>query len=277
MCVNVDDFQYTVSTEHIVIDRYIGENPNPVVPAMIDGLPVKELGKYSFAGTDIVCITIPEGVESIEENAFGVCESLTDVTLPSSLKRLGSAVFQGCELLKTIKISGSSQNYSVVDGILYDTQQKALVLCPPGLNCERIQVMPRTKIISNAAFFQNRSLKQVELPLSLVRIEANAFLFTDDLSFVSIPPSVTSIDESAFIIGPLVLLGKQFKLYCFKVSYGYQYATKQGIPVETLYAYVTDSVSAEKEESQDRECTEQITDKTIVKPEKKSFWKKIFG
>lgn len=54
MCVNMDDFQYTVSADHIVINRYIGDTPNPVVPAMIDGFPVKELGKYSFAGTDIV-------------------------------------------------------------------------------------------------------------------------------------------------------------------------------------------------------------------------------
>ncbi len=61
MCVNVGDFQYTVSADHFVIARYIGEAPNPVILAMIDGIPVKELGKYSFAGTDIACITIPEG------------------------------------------------------------------------------------------------------------------------------------------------------------------------------------------------------------------------
>lgn len=279
MCTNIDDFQYQVSADHIVIAHYIGEEPAPVIPAVIDGLPVKELGAYSFARTEIECINIPEGIEHIGTNAFGMCKMLTDVRLPASLKQIDEAVFQGCELLKTIKISDDSTKYAVADGILYDTQQNALVLCPPGLNCERVQVMPGTKIISNAAFFENRNLKQVELPLSLVRIEANAFLFTDTLPFVSIPPSVNSIDESAFLLGPPQMCGKLFKLYCFKDSYGYQYAIERGIPVETLYGYVTDSVPIRiKKTSHDMQSSaENTTEKPDPKPEKKSFWKRLFG
>lgn len=73
----------------------IGEEPAPVIPAVIDGLPVKELGVYSFAGTEIECISIPEGIENIGTNAFGMCE-----------------------LLKTIQIGDGSTKYSVIDGIL---------------------------------------------------------------------------------------------------------------------------------------------------------------
>lgn len=196
MCTNIDDFQYQVSADHMAIARYIGEEPDPVIPAVIDGIPVKELGDYSFAGTEIECISIPEGIEHIGKNAFGMCE-----------------------LLKTIQTGDGSIKYSVVDGILYDMQQNALVLCPPGLNYERVQVMSGTTVIANAAFFQNTNLKQVELPLSLVRIEANAFLFTDNLPFVSIPLSVKSIDESAFLPGSPQMRGKQFRLYCFKDSF----------------------------------------------------------
>lgn len=240
MCADIKDFQYSVSVDSIVITRYIGGSLKPAIPTRIDGLPVKELGAQSFAGTDIACITVPEGIEHIGKNAFGMCESLTDVTLPMSLNQLDCGVFQGCEHLKTIKISDGNAKYAVDDGILYDTQQSALILCPPGLNRDFVKVKPGTKIISNAAFYQNRSLTQIILPPSLVRIESSSFLFTDNLPYVSIPPSVNRIDKDAFLIGPLHMCGKRFKLLCFKDSYAYQYAAEQGIPAEALYAYITD-------------------------------------
>lgn len=44
---------------------------------------------------------IPEGITSIEENAFEGCTNLTTVILPGSLKHIGRNAFVDCKSLKT--------------------------------------------------------------------------------------------------------------------------------------------------------------------------------
>ena len=50
---------------------------------------------------DIKEIIIPEGITSIEENAFEGCTNLTTVILPGSLKHIGRNAFVNCKSLKT--------------------------------------------------------------------------------------------------------------------------------------------------------------------------------
>ena len=50
---------------------------------------------------DIKEIIIPEGITSIDENAFEGCTNLTTVILPGSLKHIGRNAFVDCKSLKT--------------------------------------------------------------------------------------------------------------------------------------------------------------------------------
>ena len=50
---------------------------------------------------DIKEVIIPEGITSIEENAFEGCTNLTTVILPGSLKHIGRNAFVDCKSLKT--------------------------------------------------------------------------------------------------------------------------------------------------------------------------------
>ncbi len=49
-------------------------------------------------------IVLPEGVETIESEAFSGCTALEKVTLPKSLKTIGSLAFSGCTALKELSI-----------------------------------------------------------------------------------------------------------------------------------------------------------------------------
>ena len=50
-------------------------------------------------------VTIPEGVQSIgDRGAFWGCNSLTSLTLPSSLQSIGDSAFYGCDSLSTLYI-----------------------------------------------------------------------------------------------------------------------------------------------------------------------------
>jgi hypothetical protein len=49
-------------------------------------------------------IVVPEGVETLDVDAFGGCRGLQSVTLPSTLKRINRGVFWKCYALKEISI-----------------------------------------------------------------------------------------------------------------------------------------------------------------------------
>ena len=55
---------------------------------------VKEIGTGAFAGSKIKSIVIPEGVTSIDANAFCGCENLTKVTIPKSVTHISETAFE---------------------------------------------------------------------------------------------------------------------------------------------------------------------------------------
>ena len=66
---------------------------------------VKVIAASAFSSTKnniIKILTIPEGVNTIGENAFSGCTGLTELTLPSSLTEIGAGAFCNSVTLKTI-------------------------------------------------------------------------------------------------------------------------------------------------------------------------------
>ena len=235
------DYLFEVNSDHqIEIERYIGSDETAVIPDHIDGLPVTVIKEHAFAATDIAEAVVPAGVEIIDSEAFAVCESLRRVILPGSLLRLGRGVFKGSEDLKDIVFSDENARYSVDDGVLFDKSERALVLCPPGLELKKYTVPMGIETISADAFFANRTLEYVKLPLTLKSIEADAFLFTDSMRFIELPPSLESIAPGCFLVGTGPFAEKYFEIYAFPNTPGYRYALENKITVHPLLAIVTD-------------------------------------
>ena len=61
-----DGFRFRPSLDHLVIRSYTGNDTDVIVPASIDGIPVKGIGQYTFSrnGT-IESVTFSEGIETI--------------------------------------------------------------------------------------------------------------------------------------------------------------------------------------------------------------------
>ncbi len=235
------DFRYTVTeAEEVVILRYTGEDPFPVIPESIDGKPVKILGENSFLAAPVERITVPEGVERIEKNAFAACDELREVILPGSLSCLGPGVFQGSEQLETVTVSENNRVFETEEGILYNPGEKKLVFSPPGLELTDFMVPFGIRTIGDCAFYANRKLERVTLPPTLRRIETGAFLFTSAMKIISLPPYLEEIESGVFLVGSGAFAEKAFMIYAFPDTVGYRYAQENGIMVSPLYAIVTD-------------------------------------
>lgn len=106
-------FDYEKTSSEVTITGYTGptgENVDVVIPSVIDGLPVTQIGsntvaqhganmvRYSIFGAPdsakIRSLTIPEGVLVLKENAFRTLKVSEPLRLPSSLERLESGCFE---------------------------------------------------------------------------------------------------------------------------------------------------------------------------------------
>jgi hypothetical protein len=81
----------------IVKYNYGDYQPDVVIPAQLEGHPVRKIGPGTFKYDNINSVRIPDGVKSIGEYAFQYC-GLKDVTIPGSVTRIEERAFYHCGL-----------------------------------------------------------------------------------------------------------------------------------------------------------------------------------
>lgn len=98
-------FEYTVDNGSVSVTAYTGADVDVIVPNTIEGLPVASIGPSAFLmRTNLIRVTLPEGVTNIGSYAFSGCTGLTNVTIPDSVVELGRQAFEGCAGLTRVTI-----------------------------------------------------------------------------------------------------------------------------------------------------------------------------
>src|SRR5512145_1057958 len=93
-------FNYTTDGGTITITGYTGPGGAVVIPATINGLPVRRIGDNAFAyENSLSSVTIPSSVTSIGDYAFESCTSLTSVTIGNGVTSIGMGAFRNCTSL----------------------------------------------------------------------------------------------------------------------------------------------------------------------------------
>ena len=177
------------------------------------------IGNNAFAGSGLESFIIPSGVVNVAQGAFSDCVNLGNVTIPASVKTIGTRVFSGCTSL-SLTLDASNSYFYEENGMIINGTNDTLVFIPSDVTGEI--VIPEGIIISDYAFegaygvtgislaysvatkinkyaFYNcASLEEVVLPETVTAIEQNAFDGCASLTSVNIPASVVSIGARAF-------------------------------------------------------------------------------
>lgn len=136
------------------------------------GNSITSIGNSVFDGClKLSEITIPEGVNSIADWAFNSCSTLTNVTISKSVKNIGPFAFYRCLKLSDITVDDNNNNYSSLDGNLYSKDRTKLFLYAVGKPDASFTVPDRVTTISNPAFVDATNLKSVTIPKSVTRID----------------------------------------------------------------------------------------------------------
>lgn len=188
------DFTFDATTG--TIKKYNGNDTVVVIPPTISGWPVTKIGEDAFQdNTTITSVTIPANVTEIGANAFAGCTNLTSVTYGGDWSNLtiqsGNPAVQDAANAPLFDFEFILNNTAVIVTNYKYNGAAADVTIP-----SRYQGKPVTTI-GHAAFF-NSAVTSVTIPDSVTSISDEAFINCPKLTNISIPNSVTYIGFSAF-------------------------------------------------------------------------------
>lgn len=162
---------------------------------------LKEIGADAFDGTDLVDVTLPDGLTTIGRWAFAQSDIIETVTIPASVSMIGEGAFCGDTGLRSIQVASGNKNFISRDGVLFSSDMKTLILYPEGKTGPSYSVPDGVTKINDYAFWQDTNargvLNKVNFPDTLKSIGEFAF-YDVNLSDVDIPQSVTEIGQNAF-------------------------------------------------------------------------------
>ena len=201
-------------------------------------------------GNNITSVEVLSGVTTIGRCAFYQCASLTDVTLPETLKSIDSMSFEYCSELGTISIPNGVEQIGPC-AFCYD-HKLTTVLLPGSVTdigyaafsgCDRLAgiildstsaysiyegalISPDGRLIS---LFVGNNHTDFTVPQWVTAIDNYAFLRCTSLAEIEIPESVKTIGESAFSS-----CNSQLTIRCWEATTAHQFALNHNIQYRIL-------------------------------------------
>ena len=163
-------------------------------------------------------VAIPPSVVSIGPGAFRGCSGLESIDIPAGVASIGVSAFAACGSLQAIRVAEGNAVYKSMGGAVYSVDGQTLLFWPGGVrqadipegvtavgedafaDCESLVsvTLPTTlRELGDGAFSGCDALETVDLPAGLTRL-GQAFSFCYGLTHLTIPASVTSLDDRAF-------------------------------------------------------------------------------
>lgn len=174
-------------TGYIVSDIGWAKDTEIIVPTVYRGKPVVEIGTAAFSGRrDVTAIKFQEGnsIKHIGKRAFGSCEKLLEIEIPTGVTVISQDAFSGCKNLKKVVLH---ENVTSIEWSAFS-------------GCESLSSITLPNSLEQLGHwaFSRSGLRYVAIPSSLTKVSQYAFHESRSLVSVTLPSSVTDIGRSAF-------------------------------------------------------------------------------
>ena len=182
----------------VTITKYTGTESTVILPSTINSWPVTKIGEAAFQdNTTITSVTIPDSVTEIGSNAFAGCTNLTSVNYEGDWSNL--TIQSGNPAVEDA--AKDAANEQLFD-FKFTPDNTAVIVTRYNGTAADVTIPSRYKgkpvtMIDHAAFF-NSVVTSVTIPDSVTSIGDDAFVNCPQLTNISIPNSVTYIGFSAF-------------------------------------------------------------------------------
>ena len=182
----------------VAITDYTGSAQILEIPSEINGNAVVEVSYNAFEECDtLTSVTIPSGVEIIDEQAFLGCDSLTYVSIPDTVTTYEDFVFLNCPKLTTIDVSVDNPNYSSQDGVLFNKDKTTLIRCPEGKS-GTYTIPDSVQIVDAFSFRKCKKLTSIVISEGVKRLKKGCFADCMGITDFNLPSTVSSIEETVY-------------------------------------------------------------------------------
>ena len=147
---------------------------------MPSGTSITEISGNAFANSGITSITMPSSLKVIGTNAFKDCTSLETVTLQGNVRVLDHA-FYGCTALKSIDFS----KITYIDEYAF-------------YNCDGLTTLVLSSYIGAYAFYGCDGATSIHLTKTVTKVMGYAFYNCSSVTSIVIDEGVTSLGTYAF-------------------------------------------------------------------------------
>ena len=147
---------------------------------------VTSIGDHAFAQcSNLISVTMPEGITTIEKDAFANCYHLSPIAIPSTVTSIGSDAFNDCSSFTSLTIPSSVK--SIGYRAFRDCYNLTSITIPEGVTD-----------IGHSAFIYCTGLSSVTIPSSVVHVGGETFRGCSSLITVTIAEGATIIGEGDF-------------------------------------------------------------------------------
>ena len=137
---------------------------------------VTGIGKQAFYMCEgLTAVTLPNTLKSINDKSFLGCHSLTSIKIPNLVEKIGKWAFMSCAQLERIDVEENNKKYCSKDGVLFSKDMATLIQCPSGKKGE-CNIPENVTKISAQAFYGCVGLTAMRIPHNVVYIGNDAFL-----------------------------------------------------------------------------------------------------
>ena len=146
-------------------------------------------------------------VVAIQDNAFEGNATITSVSIPANVERIGASAFEGCELLSTVTLAASSKLSIIDDGAFSWTSITSLDLtnateyhngvAKVGMTQFGNKATATTGPLTSATHGTNAMIEEVKLPSTCVTVKAYALANCTALKTIDLK-TVKTIEGNAF-------------------------------------------------------------------------------
>ena len=170
---------------------------------------VTAIGMNAFNGCEyLYAVTLPSTLKTIGSSSFLLCKGLSSITIPDNVTDIKDYAFQGCTGLTSVVIPNSVvtiggnafQNCKGLTSLTIGNSVKT-ILSDAFAGCSKLTsvVIPNSvTFLGGYAFSGCGALVSATLSEGLTAISSHTFSSCYHLESVTIPNSVTSIEDNAF-------------------------------------------------------------------------------
>lgn len=199
------NFTYIDNGTTISITGVVSQPSGAVtIPGTINNKPVTSIADYVFNNSKLMTsVTIPSSVKRIGTQAFSVCSGLTSVTIPSSITTIDSLAFSFCSGLTSVIIPASVTSIGT-GAFSACSSLTSISVDAANPNYSSLDGVILNKLQTALIQFPAGKGGEYTIPDGITSIADYAFFSCDNLTNVIIPYyttapfSVTSIGQQAF-------------------------------------------------------------------------------